>query len=282
MQGEKNKVPCGWLVLIGVLVFLLVSFGVALFVHSFLFKDEIKPVQKSEDGTEWDHDVERLKLEERGITLIRILSRQRCYIMPEVSDNKTPKHWLIVQDELNQHSIEEIGGSWTKQFCQGLSVFMLRSPDKTAASTIVISKRQAGPPPGAAPMDGSVPAGGANSSNAGAPAQAGGSAGPSPPGGSGPAQPKSNVNTEHRPSGLDVPIEQREPRCDDTFLDCVVSIGKKVTCFSWTNGVIKLDQECMQGNQFRVSMTKPPGRILKLAQEQWRICVERKMQGLKC
>jgi hypothetical protein len=88
----------------------------------------------------------------------------------------------------------------------------------------------------------------------------------------------------HRPSGLDLPLEQREPRCVDLILDCGkgTGIGEVQTCYTWMNGVIKMAQECVSPTQFKIYMTKPPGRMLKIAQQQWKICLQRRKEGLRC
>jgi hypothetical protein len=94
---------------------------------------------------------------------------------------------------------------------------------------------------------------------------------------------KRNSLTEYRPSGLDIPLEQREPRCVDLILDCAFGqIGQVQTCYTWLNGVIKMNQECVSTTQFKINMTKPPGRMLKIQQQQWLICLQRRKEGLRC
>ena len=85
-----------------------------------------------------------------------------------------------------------------------------------------------------------------------------------------------------RKSGLNLSYEERTPRCMDLVLDCGLNVGQVQNCYTWMNGVILMAQECVAENQFRIYMTKPPGRILKIAQQQWLICLERRQQGLRC
>ena len=53
-------------------------------------------------------------------------------------------------------------------------------------------------------------------------------------------------------------------------------------CYTWINGVILMKQECTDGNKFKIYMSKPPGRILKIAQREWKVCIERRKEGLRC
>jgi hypothetical protein len=87
-----------------------------------------------------------------------------------------------------------------------------------------------------------------------------------------------------RAGGLALEYEQRTPRCEDLVLDCGLdgAVGQTQDCYTWMNGILKMKQECVSPTQFRVYMSKPPGRILKIAQQQWLICLQRRQQGLRC
>lgn len=43
-----------------------------------------------------------------------------------------------------------------------------------------------------------------------------------------------------------------------------------------------MERKCLAENQFQIKMTKPPGRILKIAQQQWRECLFRRQEGKRC
>jgi len=204
----------------------------------------------SSKSGEWDA-VERLNIEEKGITVVRVLAKNKCYIRPLGSESRP---LIQVPEALSEHLVEELGGVWAVQFCEGLSSYLLRDVAKVEESR---RRRQA--------TDASQPQP--------QPQQ------PQPSGGSPTQRP---FGTSRRPSGLDLDIDQRNPRCDELILDCVTSVGKVQTCYTWINGVIKMDQKCESPTVFKVFMTKPPGRMLKIAQEQWKICVERRKTGLKC
>jgi len=87
-----------------------------------------------------------------------------------------------------------------------------------------------------------------------------------------------------RAGGLALEYDQRTPRCEDLVLDCGLqgAVGQTQDCFTWMNGILKMKQECVAPNQFRVYMSKPPGRILKIAQQQWLICLQRRQEGQRC
>jgi len=84
--------------------------------------------------------------------------------------------------------------------------------------------------------------------------------------------------------GGELEYDQRTPRCMDIVLDCGLdsNIGQSQKCFTWINGVILMKQQCDSPTQFSIYMTKPPQRILKLAQRQMKECLLRRQKGLRC
>jgi len=70
----------------------------------------------------------------------------------------------------------------------------------------------------------------------------------------------------------DIPYEQRQPNCMNLLLLCPDNIGQVQSCYTWINGVIWMDRKCTDETHFQIKMTKPPGRILKVLQEETREC----------
>jgi len=81
---------------------------------------------------------------------------------------------------------------------------------------------------------------------------------------------------------LDMTYEERTPNCMDMLLLCPESVGKVQSCYTWIMGVMYMDQTCLAENKFQIKMTKPPGRMLKIQQQQWRICLFRRQEGKRC
>jgi len=77
-------------------------------------------------------------------------------------------------------------------------------------------------------------------------------------------------------------VDQRTPRCEDMILDCTASVGQKSTCNTGVNGVFFLERTCEAENKFKIFMTKPPGRILKVLQQESKVCRIRRLKGLRC
>lgn len=89
---------------------------------------------------------------------------------------------------------------------------------------------------------------------------------------------------EERKWGGDLPYEQRTPRCMDLVLDCGLdsNIGQTQECYTWINGVLFMKQICDEPTKFSIYMSKPPGRILKIAQREWKDCLLRRQRGERC
>uniref|UniRef100_A0A9J2PBB0 Uncharacterized protein n=1 Tax=Ascaris lumbricoides TaxID=6252 RepID=A0A9J2PBB0_ASCLU len=81
---------------------------------------------------------------------------------------------------------------------------------------------------------------------------------------------------------LDIPIDSRSPNCMDLLLDCGRRVVEVNNCYTWINGAMLMHRECLADNEFRVTLTKPKGRISQIQEEQWEICKERRKQGLRC
>jgi hypothetical protein len=77
-------------------------------------------------------------------------------------------------------------------------------------------------------------------------------------------------------------VDQRTPRCEDIILDCVASVGQKSTCNTGVNGVFFMERTCESETKFKIFMTKPPGRILKVLQQESKVCRIRRLKGLRC
>lgn len=266
---------------------------------------------------EWDL-VNRLEIPERGLTVSRLVSDNRCYIMPPgVSAIQGEGRPLLIDDQpLGFSTIEHIAGPDAASFCQGYKTYMVREFKPEELEDPSRHKRDgygAGPPmPGAggagtapAPSGGAAPAAPAAPSGGGAApaAPAGGAAPAAPAGGAAPASgsaaelaAKVPVLTGQQVVGegifggakpptdivANIPMEQREPRCHKILLDCTTMVGQVQSCFTWQNGRLYMDRKCEDEKKFVIRMTKPPGRILKVAQQEALLCLQRHKDNKEC
>jgi len=212
------------------------------------------------ENPEWNQ-VDRLEIPEKGLMISRPTDGNRCYLMPirQVGeDADQPRPLVILNDPLTSDVLKQIAGPNGAAFCNGFDSYLAREmkPDETPrqkrdtekAADAPVTGVDAGAPPSSGTAQGSI-FGSAQSTGKDA---------------------------------KDLPIEQREPRCTDVILDCTDHVGQVQSCYTWVNGVLWMDRKCSDEKDFSIHMTKPPGRILKIAQQQWIICLQRRNQGLSC
>jgi len=270
---------------------------------------------------EWDL-VNRLEIPERGLTVSRLVSDNRCYIMPAgVSQVQGEGRPLMIDDQpLGFTVVEHVAGPDAAAFCQGYKTYMVREFKPEELEDPSVRNRRdsygAGPPmPGAngaglpptapaAPAAGGAPppaapaAGGAPppaAPAAGGAAPAAGGAAPAP-GSTAELAAKVPVLTGQQVVGegifggaqpptdivANIPMEKREPRCHKILLDCTTMVGQVQSCFTWQNGRMYMDRKCESETKFVIRMTKPPGRILKVAQQESLLCLQNHKAGKDC
>lgn len=231
---EKSSSNRTLVTVIATAVILICTVIVTVFVAREFFAESlcasrqvIQPRLTFNEKAEWEQ-TERLHIDEKGVTVMRTADSDRCYVMPINRDNEK-RTLSLIHDPLSDEMLEQIGGPYAVDFCDGQPVYMLKDIHQAEASR---AKRQA-------PV---------------------------------------------RASGLDKEYDERTPRCMDLVLDCSAdgAIGQTQDCYTYINGVILMKQECTSENTFKIYMSKPPGRILKIAQQQWKICIARRSEGLRC
>jgi len=194
--------------------------------------------------------VERFEIKEKGLIISRPTGGDKCYLLPirqPGQDNDQPRPLILQHDPLNDDMIELIAGEDGASFCNGYETYLAREmkPEETR-------RKREDAPPASAPTSGAVQGGLFGSAQ--------------------------NQGKDAK----DLAIEQRQPNCKDVLLDCTDHVGQVQSCYTWINGVLWMDRKCTDSNTFNIHMTKPPGRILKIAQQQWIICLQRRNQGLPC
>jgi len=263
---------------------------------------------------EWDL-VNRLEIPERGLAVSRLVSDNRCYIMPAgVSKIQGEGRPLMIDDQpLGFTVVEHVAGPDAAAFCQGYKTYMVREFKPEELEDPSVRNRRdsygAGPPMpaagGAAPAA-AAPAGGAAPAAA-APAGGAAPAAAAPAGGAAPAAGNAGLSTAELAAKVpvltgqqvvgegifggaqpptdivaNIPMEKREPRCHKILLDCTTMVGQVQSCFTWQNGRMYMDRKCESENKFVIRMTKPPGRILKVAQQESLLCLQNHKAGKDC
>jgi len=271
---------------------------------------------------EWDL-VNRLEIPERGLTVSRLVSDNRCYIMPAgASQIQGEGRPLMIDDQpLGFTVVEHVAGPDAAAFCQGYKTYMVREfkpeeledpsvrnrRDSYGAGPAMPTGGAAPPPPGSngqglPPTGGAAPAAGGAAPAAGGAAPAAGGAAPAA-GGAAPAAgstaelaAKVPVLTGQQVVGegifggaqpptdivANIPMDKREPRCHKILLDCTTMVGQVQSCFTWQNGRMYMDRKCESETKFVMRMTKPPGRILKVAQQESLLCLQNHKAGKDC
>jgi hypothetical protein len=200
------------------------------------------------DIPDWTQ-VDRFEIKEKGLIISRPTGGKQCYLIPirpAGQDTDQPRPLIVQTQPLNDDMLEVIAGEDGASFCNGYVTYLTSEmkPDETRR------KREDAPP--SAPTSGTAEGGIFGSAQ--------------------------NQGKQAR----DLTIDQREPRCTEVLLDCTDHVGQVQSCYTWVNGVLWMDRKCTDSKQFNVHMTKPPGRILKIAQQEWIICLQRRNQGLSC
>lgn len=294
MDGEKKSTsPCSVIGVIGgVMGLVVVTAVVTLLIARSQFANQLCTSSLNLDTDalssnrlsfsaepEWD-TTHRIHLDEKGVSLMLTDSADRCYVMP-INRNNEPRTLALVHEPLSEEMLDHLAGHYGVQYCGDAAAYLLKEVNALEKSR---QKRDAAATTAAPAATTAAPAAAAA---AAAPVAA-------PPGlktgwfasfkQALPTLPNPNAEGNDRASGLNLKYEERNPRCEDLILDCGKdgAIGQTQQCYTWINGVILMKQECTDGNKFKIYMSKPPGRILKIAQREWKVCIERRKEGLRC
>lgn len=271
---------------------------------------------------EWDM-VNKLDVPEKGVRVTRLMSSDRCYIMPQRSsgeqarDRAQGRPLALIDDALSADMVEHMAGPDAVAFCRGYATYALRDLQEDMQDNAERPKRDASyakPPPAISAPPVAVPAAPVAAANAppspaasvapvAAPAIAAAAAASAAPAAAGNAALSSADLAAKVPEltgpraegdgifgGAKLPgkpvaqiaLEQRTPRCHKIVLDCPNMVGQVQSCFTWQNGRIWMDRQCKDPNTFVVRMTKPPGRILKVAQQESILCLQLHRQNKDC
>uniref|UniRef100_A0A915ILE3 Response regulatory domain-containing protein n=1 Tax=Romanomermis culicivorax TaxID=13658 RepID=A0A915ILE3_ROMCU len=220
----------------------------------------------------------------------RLISGNRCYIMPKrgpLQSRTEGRPLALIDDPMSSEMIEQVANEEAAAFCRGYDTYMLKPVEEKDIQEQKRNRRE------------SYGAGGAASAGKAAPPPPP-AASPAPPSGAGlsAAEQAALVPelTGPRVQGdgifggaavppgpvANIPLEQRKPRCHNIVLDCPNMVGQVQSCFTWQNGRIWMDRQCKDPNTFVIRMTKPPGRILKVAQQETILCLKLHKEGKDC
>jgi len=217
----------------------------------------------------WSDDIDKVEIAEKNVMLMRDGVNDHCFIVPKkpVQRNRegaeVAKPFKVLPEALGKELVLYFAGPDALTICGDFDIYLAVEVD-TPENSANRARRQA-----------------PNTTGAPAPATtAGGDAG----GTTAAPQMFAAVPGAGGKSSLDMTYEERTPNCMDILLLCSESgaIGKVQSCYTWINGVMYMEQTCIAENKFKITMTKPPGRMLKIAQQQWRICLFRRKEGKRC
>ncbi|KRY71055.1 AMP deaminase 2 [Trichinella pseudospiralis] len=190
-------------------------------------------------------EIDRLELPDQGYIISRTANKNQCYVMPYEEQNSVPtegKPFVVIEPSLNYEIVAAILGDDGALFCSGYEVYFVR--DIKMVNTEYDRRRRE----------------------------------------LGKVYPSSGIFATAKDTGknaVDLNIEDRHPRCKNIILDCYDYVGQVQSCYTWQNGAMFMERKCLEKTKFEIKMTKPPGRILKVAQQQMLLCLQRKEKGLE-
>ncbi|KRY31350.1 AMP deaminase 2 [Trichinella spiralis] len=190
-------------------------------------------------------EIDRLELPDKGFVIKRTANTNHCYVMPYEEQNSVPvegKPLVVIEPSVNYEIVAAILGEDGALFCSGYEVYFVKNI-KIANAEYDRRRREVGK-----------------------------------------VYPSSGIFATAQDTGkkaVDLNIEDRHPRCKNIILDCYDYVGQVQSCYTWQNGAMFMERKCLEKTKFEIKMTKPPGRILKVAQQQMMLCLQRKEKGLE-
>ncbi|KRZ91662.1 AMP deaminase 2, partial [Trichinella sp. T8] len=190
-------------------------------------------------------EIDRLELPDKGFVISRTANTNHCYVMPYEEQNSVPvegKPLVVIEPSVNYEIVAAILGEDGALFCSGYEVYFVKNI-KIANAEYDRRRREVGK-----------------------------------------VYPSSGIFATAQDTGkkaVDLNIEDRHPRCKNIILDCYDYVGQVQSCYTWQNGAMFMERKCLEKTKFEIKMTKPPGRILKVAQQQMMLCLQRKEKGLE-
>ncbi|KRZ59838.1 AMP deaminase 2 [Trichinella nativa] len=190
-------------------------------------------------------EIDRLELPDKGFIISRTANTNHCYVMPYEEQNSVPvegKPLVVIEPSVNYEIVAAILGEDGALFCSGYEVYFVKNI-KIANAEYDRRRREVGK-----------------------------------------VYPSSGIFATAQDTGkkaVDLNIEDRHPRCKNIILDCYDYVGQVQSCYTWQNGAMFMERKCLEKTKFEIKMTKPPGRILKVAQQQMMLCLQRKEKGLE-